>query len=397
MRALCFICLLFGCTGSPDDAPVVAGGGYRGTFAGSVTITVHDQTDESPIGGAVVTVDGIEVGATAADGSIVVDGETADRIEVSASGYATMAYVGTGAEVVTVAMRRPSATFGNVAGSVSGLDGFEVPAGAVLRTRVGVAAEGERIALRAPVATCEGIGACFFEGTAMPGVPTRFFAQIEAVDDMGTPGIADDVVTPLSFALSDTVMASGLSADTVDLEPLPSSELAALEIELPGSVPGIDRVVGVPGVGLGSAILFFGAHDGQTEFLLPAAMGEFEGSRRWAVTHASRDDGAESVAVVRAAQGEAVASLVAPVPGAIPELSSAGGELDLSTVGTRALVEVWEASEARWTLVFDDRDTLALSGPADVTIWNAPPQTDGFRLSELRSTFTGWVAVPVAP
>lgn len=375
----------------------MAGGGYRGTFAGTVTITAHDLNDGSPIGGALVRIDGIDVGATAEDGSIVIDGEAPDRIEVSAEGYQTTAYVGTSAEVVTVAMR-PAPTLRRVSGTVTGLDALEVPEGAILRTRVGVATEGGRVTLPDPMlpSICDGTDPCAFAMRVAPDVVSRFFAQIEAIDDQGTTETDDDVVTPLSFALSDVVIPSGADeiADVV-VAPLPASALSAVELDLPGPVPGSDRVVGVPGVGLGSAIFFFGAHEGQTRFLLPAATGEFEGSRRWAVTRATREDGAESVAVVRAATGEAVEALVAPTPEAIPELSQSGGVVDLSAQGPHAVVEVWDSSEDRSTLVFDDRDSLSVGASARVTMWNAPAQTDGFRLSELRSTFTGWVSVPV--
>jgi len=377
----------------------VAGGGYRGTFAGTAAITVVDALDQSAIEGARVRIDGIEVGVTSEDGSIVIDGGTLDRVEVSAEGYATTAYVGTNAEVVTVAMRRPpTAGLARVTGTVIGLDAITVPEGAALRTRIGVATEDGQLALPDPMlaSVCEGADPCTFGMRVTGDVPSRFFAQIEAIDDQGTPEVDDDVVTPLSFALSGVVVpAAGDELGDVIVEPLPASALAGLAIEAPGPVPGSDRVVGVPGIGLGSAVLFFGAHEGQTQFLLPAAVEEFADARRWAVSVATRGGGAQSVAVTRAARGDAVESLIAPTPSAIPELAWSAGEL--SGLASRAMVEVWEETEQRWTLVFDDRDALALSAPARVTLWYAPPQSGGFRLAELRSTFTGWAAVPITP
>ncbi len=388
LRILCFLALFGGCADdSSPTPPATIDPGVRGTFAGTAHVMAVDRHDGEPIVGAIVLADGIDVGRTGADGRLAVEADAIDRIEVQAPGYFATAFVGAQAELLTLPLEREIAATAEYHGTVALPGAAEVPAGAVLFTRVSAATSGEHLAVSGATLTqCAETTECAFNGLAVPGARTTVFAQFDAYDDGGTPDdAADDVITPLGFAVSAPLVAE-VDAPSVEVVLDPVHQ-AALAIDLPDLVPGTDRVVGVPGVGVESATMVLGNFRGQTAFALPQATGALATSRCWAFALAS-GEGVESASVARAAAGETPARLAPPALPAPASPSIAGTELTLGATDA-VLVEVWDPSASRRTFVFDERATIEATAPAAVYVWHGPAQTDGLDLATLHSTFTG--------
>ncbi|MEZ4247169.1 MAG: hypothetical protein R3B99_02890 [Polyangiales bacterium] len=253
-----------------------------------------------------------------------------------------------------------------------------------------VAAEGEGLVARisvgrdpridhasVPSAECLGTSPTCEVSLTVPEGTSSAFAELAVIVDGETPeDPSDDVEAPLGFAF-------GVLTETATLEAVEAVVEVELDLELP---PGIDRVVGVPGIRVDDEVLVFSAPShGRARFAVPTLTGRFEGATLWAI---ARHESGEQVArtVVRANAGELRGTFELPSP--------------LTLVASRvgAVVEV-ETSAPLVTLatpnhvvrVFDGRTSVAsprLSGAIEVAATEAPAFEDGWNLDLVESHWT---------
>lgn len=368
--------------------PPLSGTGVRGTFGGDIYVTVVDARTLAPILGAAVLLDGEAVGETDLHGALHVSHAAVDLVEASASGYEVTGFAGADAEVYTIPLRAtapaPTAT---VRGEVAGFGDVEAPAGGTVRAIIGVSRDKAIDGADPVMARCEGGDACTFTLTAPIG-QVRLFAQILGVDPGPTPDPSDDVVTPLSFALSDPLqLMSGETREAVRLERFADTALTEVTVTTPPAASGIDAVVGVPGLGLGDDVLVFVPEAGQTRFLLPTPSGSLAQTNFWGIARGT-GPGGESIAVIREPRASAPAHVAPPDLAAIPTVTRSGESYVIGGADGAVIVEVRVDGVAR-VFAFDGRREIeAPAGAGSVVAYVAPAQEDGWDLTELRQTFT---------
>lgn len=369
----------------------VPGGGVRGSFDGTLHVTVIDEGSSVPLVDAVVFVDGTEVGSTDGTGQLSVEVDSADRVEARLEGYATTAFVGADAEVVTLPMRRVvGVEIAMIQGQLAAFEDLEPPAGGVVRARIGRLQRG-LVDATLPVATCESPGPCTFAATVPTG-RVQLFAQIDAVEPGPTEVPDDDIFTPLSFGLSEPVtLLSGEELRDVRVERFADSALTTVEVERASPGSGIDAVVGVPGIGLPQGAMVFFASPNQRSYALPQPTGVLAEASYWTITAAEGEvapgvDG-RSVTVTREPRGTVSEELTAPATGTLPALRREGGEWVASGIGEASL---WEVRTDQFrAVVFDGRDRVeGPEGTARVIAWVAPPADDGWDLADVERRFT---------
>lgn len=363
----------------------------RGSFDGSLHVTVIDEGSGVPIVDAVVFVDGTEVGVTDGLGQLSVEVDSVDRVEARADSYVSTAFVGADAEIVTIPLRRAVGfEIAMIQGTVAAFEDIEPPAGGLVRARIGRVQNGD-VDVSLPIATCDSPGPCNFTATVPTG-RVQLFAQIDIVEPGPTDLPDDDIFTPVSFGLSQPVsLLSGEERNDVRVERFTDSSLTTVEVQPAAAGEGIDAVVGVPGIALPQGAMVFFTTFGQRSYMLPRPMGALAEATYWAITAGEAEgepgETARSVTVSREPAGSVAEQLVAPPTAAPPGLTREGESWVASGMADASLWEV-RTSGAR-VVVFDGRDRVeAPEGRATVIAWVAPPEEDGWDLTNVARRFS---------
>lgn len=331
---------LIGC--ATQSAPI-EGGGTTGAAGATLEVFVIDQAG-SPIEGA--SVDGERT-----DGSGRVEIAGTDDVSVEAEGFRSERWLGFDAASITVPLRALAAQ----------------PT-ASLEVSVQTDASRVHVGVAGPLAVDEAVtpvacdGGCTLE---VPAGEALVYAQLED----GTSGVP----APLGFALAEPLTLAPGETRAVTLAPFDA--LRQVTVVVPDTPPGLDAVVGVPGVSADGRLLLFAS--GGDRFLVP----DLDGATLWALATAS-SDAARSRSVVRS--GATPARLEPPSLRAPPDLLPDGA---LSDVEGADLVSV-EAAGAR-ILVFDGRRQIVPpTGDVTVTAIEAPRGEHGWRLRDVEEKWT---------
>ncbi len=379
-RTLVFALALLAACAPPLPVP---GGGVRGDFDSVVHVTVIDEADGAVIEGATVLVDGVEQGQTDAHGQLSVTIAAADRVEARAPGRVTTAFLGAGASVQTIPLALSGLSMTALHAEVAGYADLQPPAGTTVRATIGRVVDSID-EVGPPLVVCEGGTECRFDGP-VPAGRVQLFAQIDAVDPGPTDDPADDIVTPLSFGLSDALqLAPGLITD-LRVERFRDEALVEVEV-IPASADGFDEVVGVPGIRLGEGVIVFFDRPGGGRFLLPRTEGALATASFWAITRA-RSAAGESITVARQRPGAIDPRPVGPPAPPLPTLTAGSGGYVIGGV-ERALIYELRSEDER-VVVFDGRDQIASTDEdASLVLWEAPPPEHELDLAQVERTFT---------
>ena len=329
-------------------APGVRGPALAGTLA------VHVQTERGarPIAGASVDV-GLAPVTTDANGDATLTTTTSSvTLRVSASGFVTERWIGVDLASASVALAEPSAPR-TLTGAISGGSGDMV-----------VTAMTTLSMLRATPVTgsasaCAG-GAC------------------EATLTIATDAAEVDValVDASSARLVSGVVLGADGRFAIDASaPAASVGLMTLEVTLPAA-PGLEGVVGVPGVSSPAGVVLFPAFAATTTTSrsAPAREGPFALGRLWYVVRAENADGSgESVILDRDVGTDALVSLPDAFL-AIPSATASGAlGIDVDPEADLYVVEAHAGALAERVLVLHPSGAhlevpIALAGASVVTV-----------------------------
>jgi hypothetical protein len=310
----------------PPAIQPVAGGGTRGELLDKqLALVALDSRTDAPIAGAQIWLgegtNATVVGSTDAQGELRVEGKALEdalasdaSVAVTAvkAGFVTTSYVGVDRESATLALRSQVAEAELVEVRVH-LQEFEPQAApGAGKYRLGTAAvsrapdflDDDFASVRAepPPPTCRWINlttSCVLTLEASPGKHT-IFALVALGTDAGTPSDPSD----------DSLEVTGINALTVELPlerpdelvglPKVKTQLTSLVVAPSAPPPGMDKVIGVPGINRSGDVMVFPNFPSEVStWAVPVAQQEFAGEVLWGVATAASSDGSQRARVVR--------------------------------------------------------------------------------------------------
>lgn len=272
MRSLLFSCssaslalALAACSTTAASSASGIGGAMLTT---SLSVHVEGERDGAPIAGASVDVGGA-VAATDAHGDATLTTTSGPvTLRVSAAGFVTERWIGVDRDHATVSLVTPLAAR-TLTGTITGGHADSVVSVATAITMLRTSSP------LASTSSCAG-GACDVTLTVETRAPALDVVLVEASAARLAEGVALDGAG--HFAL-----------DAAAIEE--SARLVTLDVTLP-SAPGLEAVVGVPGVASASGVVLFPALTPVAASLsAPALEGALAGDRLWYVARAANADG----------------------------------------------------------------------------------------------------------
>lgn len=319
--------LAFGaCTSSPSAVPPIVGA-FGAPLAGTLEVVVVDEESRDPIDGARVAI-GDASATTDANGHASLSAPTGSvTLDVSHAGYVTEHWIGVDRARAVVGLSAPLRAHA-LSGTITGGSADTIVSAATTLSILRVTS------LDATTSPCAG-GAC----------------NVNVAVELQAPRL-DLVLVEGSMAHLATGIPITQETFSIDLASLAATErLVTLDVTLP-SAPGLEAVVGVPGIATTSGVAILPSSPTGASVLAPAREGPMEGARLWYVARATNaDESGETVVFDR----EVGADLHVALPSsflAIPSATASGTiGIDVDPAVDLYVVEAYAGANVDRTLV----------------------------------------------
>lgn len=320
------------CTSSPSTSPPIVGVDGA-SLAGTLEVVVIDEESREPIVGARVAIGDASATTDASGHASLSAGTGSVTLDVTHAGYVTEHWIGVDRARAVVGLSAPLEAHA-LSGTITGGTADTIVSAATTLSILRVTS------LDATTSACAG-GAC--------SVSVSVELQAPRLDLVLVEGSTAHLATGIPIAQE---------AFSVDLPSLAASErLVTLDVTLP-SAPGLEAVVGVPGIATSAGVAILPSSPTGASLLAPAREGPLQGARLWYVARAtSADESGETVVFDR----EVGADLHVSLPSsflAIPSATASGTiGIDVDPEVDLYVVEAYAGASVERTLV------LRPSGP----------------------------------